>query len=321
MPTDLTLVDLETTGLDPFAHRIWELAAIRRRPDGSQEALAVQVALTEAEISLADPGALSVGGFRKRYRPDKAVSPAAAAQRLERFASGSVLMAVNVSFDVAFLRVLLHRSGVQPSWHYSPADVKSFAAGALGLEPPWSSQGLADALGISQEDYARHDALEDCRYGLDLYDRALGRGRAAALPADANAAGEYLRGLTFTGEGYGCYETFDVREDGTHVNWAERRRIATLLCPDAEDDDLDDEAQRSFSVRFQLAEGTSVTAWWLWDGDGHLAFVIGPADSPDRVLSNTDCKKPYMWEDIQLDGGPAVRSSHERVPPPASPAL
>lgn len=79
---------------------------------------------------------------------------------------GAVLTGLNISFDMGSLRPL---PGLRaPNWHYSPFDIKSLAAGALGMPPPWSSNEMAIALGVGPADFARHGALA-------IYDAALAR--------------------------------------------------------------------------------------------------------------------------------------------------
>lgn len=169
----LIFFDTETTGTDPQWHSAWELAALRREPDGSVSEFYAQLRLSEDQIRRADPKALEVGGFHERYRAADARDPDEVIAEFCEFAAGAVLAALNVSFDIAFLRPALTRAGVAPSWHYSPLELKSFAAGALGLAPPWRSDEIAPALGIDPSNYARHSALADCWYSAAIYDAAL----------------------------------------------------------------------------------------------------------------------------------------------------
>jgi DNA polymerase III epsilon subunit-like protein len=171
----LISLDTETTGTDPARHEVWELAAVIREPDGTEVEYARL--LTLSNLDDADPKALEVGDFMHRYDEERAVSPTEAIAGLLPLTEGGVLGGLNISFDVGFVRPLLGTR--QPNWHYSPIDVKSLAAGALGLEPPWSSNDLAGRLGVDPEDFARHSALADCRFALAIYDAALAhvRGR------------------------------------------------------------------------------------------------------------------------------------------------
>lgn len=170
----LISLDTETTGTDPDRHEVWEIAAVLRDPDGRETEF--ERLLRLQRLDEADPRALEVGDFLNRYKEAQAVEPAEAIADLLKLTEGAVLGGLNVSFDVGFLRPLLGLR--QPNWHYSPLDFKSFAGGALALEPPWSSNDLAFRLGVDPDAFARHSALADCHFGLAVYDAALDRIRS-----------------------------------------------------------------------------------------------------------------------------------------------
>ena len=180
-PLPLVSFDTETTGTDPSRHRIWELAAVRRELDGSRSELELQT-FVHARGAKVDPKALEIGNFAKRFRAMDAIGPLQTIQRFNEFAAGAVIMGLNVSFDLGFLRPLLERSALAPAWHYSPVDIKSLAGGALGIAPPWSSDELAAALDIDPDSFERHSALGDCYLGFAIYDAALElKARSGAL--------------------------------------------------------------------------------------------------------------------------------------------
>ena len=165
----LISVDTETTGTDARVHEVWELAAVRRDPNGTESEFSCQLSIN---LSQADPKALEIGGWDERYLPGLVVPKREAITNLIEFADDGVLAGLNISFDVNFLSRLIP-VGLEAGWHYSPLDIKSFAAGALGAEPPWRSEELAVELGVDPNDFARHNALADCHYALAIYDAAL----------------------------------------------------------------------------------------------------------------------------------------------------
>jgi hypothetical protein len=77
------------------------------------------------------------------------------------------------SFDDLSLADLLHRSGMigsEPPWHYHLVDVEAYAAGHLGLLPPWNSKEITRQLGLDPGAYAEHTAMGDAEWARDMFD-------------------------------------------------------------------------------------------------------------------------------------------------------
>lgn len=154
----LAFIDIETTGLDPERHEVWEIAY--HRSDLHYRVMQLPVTLQHA-----DPDALRINRFHARR--DSAVSEAQARSLLLEELAGAILVGNNVAFDAAFLRAFL---GSAP-WHYHIVDVKALVAGKLGWEPPWSTEDLLKAAGVSP--VKKHEALADCLAVKALYEFAL----------------------------------------------------------------------------------------------------------------------------------------------------
>jgi hypothetical protein len=118
-----------------------------------------------------------------------------------------------------------------------------------------------------------------------------------------NAVGELLRDVTFTGDGYGCYSTFEVRSDARE--WHELERTDYWRARHAGEDDYIEELA---SEEAALGSGYTYTfanhridVCWYWDGDGHLEFLVyDPDGDPMRRLYNTDCKNAYHWDSEEV---------------------
>jgi hypothetical protein len=190
-------VDTETTGLDPDRHAIWEVALIT--PDGNEHVWQ----FGPVDEMAADPFALNIGRYwdrrwphditevshidavyeahtpksRRKNFPDRgrAITPGPTwSRRFRDLTAGLHLAGAVVSFDEERLRRLLHRHGVLHRWHYHLVDVEALAAGKLGIEPPWDSDDLSAALGITVSDDERHTALGDARWARAIYDAVMG---------------------------------------------------------------------------------------------------------------------------------------------------
>lgn len=207
MTAPLAFVDLETTGLDPDRHEIWEIGLILRL-DGADMEYAWQLPV---DLSRADPMGLRVGRFYERRRKIGGMAPVASLHRVkyptdEQFAKagplpvsdtaetianlldGCHLVGAVPSFDAAFLGPWLRSHGQAATWHYHLVDVEALAAGWLAAghdlafgppvrdkcQPPWNSNELSAAVGVDPEQFDRHTALGDARWARAIYDAVMG---------------------------------------------------------------------------------------------------------------------------------------------------
>lgn len=215
----LASVDLETTGLDPIRHAIWEAAVIRREPGaapGTETRRLWQISPTEFHLKfIAEPKGLEVGRFAERMvvpgdidaldmtptltgGAPVPVDHREVARALCEVLTGTVMIGSNAHFDASFLHRFLSLD--RDPWHYRPVCVATMAAGYrygqaasgayagdfafAGDYPglPFSSRTLSRQLGAEPPgpDLA-HTALADAQWALDVYD-AITKG-APAWPA------------------------------------------------------------------------------------------------------------------------------------------
>lgn len=153
--TTIAFLDLETTGLDPQRHDIWEIGLILRQ-DGNPETDTEYRWLIWPDLSTADPTSLRVGGFYERttsvlpMKPGEAHNlqwapeefddepnyprfsdPAAVARDLARLLNGAHIVGACPSFDAAFLAHWLPRHGQAFTAHYHLLDVETLVVGHL----------------------------------------------------------------------------------------------------------------------------------------------------------------------------------------------
>jgi len=187
--TNLAFVDVETTGLDPFHHEIWEVALILRDHESIDIERTWQLPV---DLGKADPIALNIGRFHQR-RSDLGGLTAidVFAREFANLTVGAHLVGAVVSFDEERLRRLLRRNQQCQMWHYHLVDVEALAAGALAADdelaslaaPPWDSHLLSTALAVDPERFDRHTALGDARWARAIYDAVMVG--AEEEPADA----------------------------------------------------------------------------------------------------------------------------------------
>lgn len=185
--TTLVFADIESTGTDPTRHHLWEIGLIVRT-NGQDREYCWQV---RPDLSTADPMALKIGRYYERigihYKPvgvaqitthprhstPSSVTAGEVASDVAALLDGAVLAAANVTFDAAFLAAFLRANGQAPAWDYHLLEIESYAAGAIGMQPPWKLDKLAAALGIPPLAVdQRHTALADARLARDVFDAA-----------------------------------------------------------------------------------------------------------------------------------------------------
>jgi oligoribonuclease (3'-5' exoribonuclease) len=167
----LAFVDIETTGLQPEIHDIFEIALIVRDGRKSEE----HSWWLPVDLGTAEPDALRLTQYYQRKAvAGKEADPLVVAEHVASLTAGAHLVGLSPAFDARFLERFLRRYGVRHAWHYHLVDVEALAAGKLGLEPPWSSDDLSQRIGVEPPSAAeRHSALGDIRWTARLYDAVM----------------------------------------------------------------------------------------------------------------------------------------------------
>lgn len=190
-------VDVETTGLDPERHEVWDIALIEE--DGTEHEFHV---LPEHPRS-ADEAALRITRFYQRvaaagvyeetikegYPPRSRTTKRASfwtrrsrrsiASEIAALTAGKHLVGAVPSFDARFLAGFLMREDHVPAWHYHLVDVETLIAGRLGLKPPLKSEDLSRAIGVDPAQFERHTALGDARWVRAQYEAVYDPGAKA----------------------------------------------------------------------------------------------------------------------------------------------
>lgn len=197
--TAVVFLDTETTGLELDAD-VWELAAIRREPDGKETSLHLFI---EHDLDkcrrLPDP---FQADHRKRFPridphdpdplTDGHISPVAA-RSYAGYALGKLLadrphlVGAVPDFDAWRLEPILQEAGMTERWHYHLIDVETLVVGFLhgrygtftgppveaegeAIQLPWDSNKLSLAVGVDPALFARHTAMGDVLWAQALFD-------------------------------------------------------------------------------------------------------------------------------------------------------
>ena len=198
--TAIVFCDTETTGL-ALDDDIWEFAAIRREPDGTE---AEHHFFIEHDTGKCNqlPESFHTDHVA-RYNPDIAYSRRDAAKVIAGiFYDRPHVVGAVPNFDTERIALLLRRFGLEPGWHYHLIDVENLAVGYLRAvarwaplpagvakklrdagTPPWDSDTLSLACDVAPPgEGVRHTAMGDVRWAMALYDRIMaGYNRARCL--------------------------------------------------------------------------------------------------------------------------------------------
>ena len=173
----IVFLDTETLGLginDP----IWEIAAIRREPDGTETRHHWHVQGMNGGRPVAPEGFPErfLSDFNARYGKAPMGSRLDLAPLLrDLFRDRPHVVGAVPNFDT---ERIAHQFGVD-GWHYHLIDVENLAVGYLAgrgepLPPlPWNSDDLSRAVGVDPDRFRRHEAMADAEWARAIYDRVM----------------------------------------------------------------------------------------------------------------------------------------------------
>lgn len=179
-PAPLCFIDTETTSLDRYTREVWEVAMVRREPDGAQTEY--ETMISAVDLSQASPVSLKIGRFYDRYDMAYATElgryavssryegASEVARHVERMTRGAHLVGAVPSFEDTSLAPLLKRYQLAPAWHYHLVCIENVLAGYFGVVPPYSSDELSMRIGVDPTQFERHTAMGDVRWVMAQWD-------------------------------------------------------------------------------------------------------------------------------------------------------
>lgn len=165
MMNRLVVLDIETTGLNPDVHEVWEIAW--SLDFGPIQSMIVPHALYRAESK-----ALEVNGYNERGIGNHLVPVdwVSREEDLRRDLYDATILGANPAFDTAFLR---RRWKGYDGWHHRLFDIESYAAGVLNRNRPMGFRELHAELirrGFADLPQPDHTAVGDVEATMAAYD-------------------------------------------------------------------------------------------------------------------------------------------------------
>lgn len=179
----LAFVDLETTGLDPFRHEIFEIGIVLAEQTSNGERYPELKKISEHEFLLrprhpetADPKGLEVSHFHDRDWT-RAIDPREALQSAAALLRNAIFIAQNVAFDWSFLQKAGNEYGVEIETvvHYHKLDLASMVFATYYREPQlqtYSLREMCEYFGVTNA--SAHTALSDARAAFMVAQKVIG---------------------------------------------------------------------------------------------------------------------------------------------------
>lgn len=173
----LAFVDLETTGLNPFLHEIFEIGIVlaeqRRNASGQLELQKIsehEFLLLPQYPEYADPIGLEISRYHDRDWT-KALNQKKGIALAATLLQNCIFVAQNVSFDWAFLQKAGNDYGIsfENVVHYHKLDLASMVFAKFYHEPKlhkYSLREMCEFFGVTNT--AAHTALADARAAFEI---------------------------------------------------------------------------------------------------------------------------------------------------------
>lgn len=167
------IIDLETTGLNPYKHEIIEIGARLFDSDNIDVVIDINIRVKPEHPERGEAKAYEVNG----YNPvdwAEAESIEAVLKRCNGDFFGRIFMSYNVTFDWGFMAHAYQSLGLRDPFHYHRLDLMTLAWSAM---PPGSFISLKSAcqhFGIEPEPGV-HRALNGAIKGYEVYKKILAR--------------------------------------------------------------------------------------------------------------------------------------------------
>jgi len=168
LPEQFVVLDLETTGLDPFKHEIIEIAAIRINRDSTQHHTLQAFVKPSKKVPKKITG---LTGITQEMVDAEGEELASVMKQFAEFFGDCRLVTFNAEFDMAFLQQAASRTGIS-----LPNPVSCALQMSRSAWPNRKSYRLADLArdgGLSKD--GTHRALDDAQRAAIVYTSAVAK--------------------------------------------------------------------------------------------------------------------------------------------------
>lgn len=157
----IMVVDVETTGLDPVADRIWQLAIVEFVPGKPWREMQAWVTRCKPDVPFT-PEALLIGGIEPAELEGKPCAEQIIGRVIDILGRGKIFAAYKSDFDFGFLAETHKRAKCKkrlPFDHTNTIDPLVFARALYSQARGWKLKQMAARLGVRLD--RAHDALRD----------------------------------------------------------------------------------------------------------------------------------------------------------------
>lgn len=161
------IVDLETTGLDPFKHEIIEIGARLFDSDDLDIFTDINVRVKPEHPELGEAKAYAVNGYNPVDWVDSEPIDVVLKQLQSAF-FGRIFMSYNVTFDWGFMAAAYRKSNLRDPFHYHRLDLMTLAWHSMPVGNSISLKSACTHFGIDPEPGV-HRALNGAIKGYEVF--------------------------------------------------------------------------------------------------------------------------------------------------------
>jgi len=169
----ISIIDLETTGLDPDKHEIIEIGAVIFDDEKPGSLETVNIKVIPEHIENASPKALEVNGYKKEDWTD-AVTLEKAMSILSPKVGDSIFCAHNMIFDWGFLNAACKKLFIELPFNHRKIDLFTIAWAKIDHSKMkyWNLKAICEELEIEPEP-AIHRAINGAMTEYEVYKKLM----------------------------------------------------------------------------------------------------------------------------------------------------
>lgn len=172
----ISLIDVETTGLEPAHHEIVDIGCVQFDSETLEVLNRVSLMVRPKHPEWAEPKALEINGYSdEEWEEKKAMNLDEAMAALKVHTDGTIFCAHNMILDWNFLRTAMAKTGIKIRFDHHRIDLFTLAYAKLPHDemPDWSLVSICKHLGIIPESRL-HRGLQGALKEYEVYCKLMG---------------------------------------------------------------------------------------------------------------------------------------------------